>query len=298
MKILIVDDSKATLEIVRRALEGFGYRRLSIEKTDNALEALEKVEHWQPEIILTDWHMPDMCGLELVQKVSSSYPDIKIAMITTVDDDEHIQKAKAAGASFVLSKPFDDVDLHQKLLPLVQGAEDSQFELDQLVEVQKELALPKLSQFEKLLKKVVNEDVELHNIRQQEFDESKLPFLMAIYADGETQKPRAVAILDIYAVCVLASANPDISLEEMQKSIHSKVISKAIFETCQQALDKSALAFLDANTNKSLRLKKASFVPSAFDKLKVLFAKPADKRVDFSCQLQGMAQGRVTIVGF
>ncbi|MGF1752185.1 response regulator [Vibrio makurazakiensis] len=298
MKILIVDDSKATLEIVRRALENFGYRRLSIEKTDNAFEALEKIEHWQPEIVLTDWHMPDMSGLELVEAVSDKFPAIKIAMVTTVDDEEQIALAHSAGASFVLSKPFDDEDLHQKLLPLVQGAEDNQFELEQIVEVQQELALPKLSQFEKLLKKVVHEDIELHNIRQQEFDETKLPFLMAIYGDGETQKPRAVAILDIYAVCVFSSENPDISEEELQKTIHNKVISKAIFETCQQTLDKSALAFLDSNSRKSLRLKNTSFVPSAFDKLKVLFAKPADKRVDFSCQLKGMAQGKVTIVGF
>lgn len=298
MKILIVDDSKATLEIVRRALESFGYRRLSIEKTNCALEALDKIEKWQPEIVLTDWHMPDMTGLELVAQVASSFPDVKIAMITTVDDEAHIGQAQAAGASFVLSKPFDDEELHRKLLPLVQGAEESQFELDQVVEVQKELALPKLTQFEKLLKKVVDAEIELNNIRQQEFDESKLPFLMAIYADGETQKPRAVAILDIYAVCVFASANPGISAQELQKSIHSKVVSKAIFETCQQVLEKSALAFLDSNSRKSLRLKTASFVPTAFDKLKVLFDKPADKRVDFSCQLREMAQGKVTIVGF
>lgn len=63
MKILIVDDSKATLEIVRKALLGFGYRRLSIEKTNCAREALEKMAHWRPDIVLTDWHMPDMSGL-------------------------------------------------------------------------------------------------------------------------------------------------------------------------------------------------------------------------------------------
>ncbi|MBW3697698.1 response regulator [Vibrio sp. T187] len=298
MKILIVDDSKATLEIVKRALEGFGYRRLSIEKTSCALDALQHIEQWQPEIVLTDWHMPDMTGLELVEQVSAQFPDIKLAMITTVDDEQHIKQAQAAGASFVLSKPFDDEDLHQKLLPLVQGAEESQFELDQIVEVQKELALPKLTQLEKLLKKVVHSDIELNNIRQQLFDESKLPVLLAIYADGETQKPRAVAILDIYAACVFAASNPSIDVAEMQKSIHSKVVSKAIFETCQQVLDKSSLAFLDSNSRKSLRLKNISFVPTAFDKLKVLFEKGADKRVDFSCQLHEMAQGKVTIVGF
>ncbi|MCG6418186.1 response regulator, partial [Vibrio fluvialis] len=41
-----------------------------------------------------------------------------------------------------------------------------------------------------------------------------------------------------------------------------------------------------------------SFVPEAFDKLKVLFSKPADKRLDFSCQLGEMEQGKITLVGF
>ncbi|ASJ37241.1 response regulator [Vibrio vulnificus] len=298
MKILIVDDSKATLEIVRKALLGFGYRRLSIEKTNCALAALEKVEHWRPDIVLTDWHMPDMSGLELVQTVATRFPEVKIAMITTVDDDEQIAQAKAAGASFVLSKPFDDDALHRKLLPLVQGAEESEKAFDELVEVQKELALPKLSQLEKLLQKVVHGEICLANIRQQQFDESKIPCMIAIYEDGETQKPRAVAVLDIYAVCVLASANMSITPEQLSHAIHKKMVSKTILDTCQMVLDKSSLAFLDSLTRKSLRLKSVSFVPEAFDKLKVLFSKPADKRLDFSCQLGEMAQGKITLVGF
>ncbi|MET1279892.1 response regulator [Vibrio navarrensis] len=298
MKILIVDDSRATLEIVRKALQSFGYRRLSIEKTNSATQALETIEQLQPDIVLTDWHMPDMTGLALVETVSQRYPQIKIAMITTVDDEAQIAQAKAAGASFVLSKPFDDEALHRKLLPLVQGAEESEKALDALVEVQKELALPKLSQLEKLLKKVVHSEIELNNIRLQQFDDSKVPCLIAIYEDGETQKPRAVAVLDIYAVCVLASANPHISPEQLSQAVHKKMVSKAILDTCQRVLDKSSLAFLDSLTRKSLRLKSVSFAPQAFDKLKVLFNKEADKRVDFSCQLQQMAQGKITLVGF
>lgn len=99
MKILIVDDSRATLEIVRKALQSFGYRRLSIEKTNSATQALETIEQWQPDIVLTDWHMPDMTGLALVETVSQRYPQIKITMITTVDDEAQIAQAKAAGAS-------------------------------------------------------------------------------------------------------------------------------------------------------------------------------------------------------
>lgn len=90
----------------------------------------------------------------------------------------------------------------------------------------KELALPKLSQLEKLLKKVVHSEIELNNIRLQQFDDSKVPCLIAIYEDGETQKPRAVAVLDIYAVCVLASANPHISPEQLSQAVHKRWSAK------------------------------------------------------------------------
>lgn len=298
VKILIVDDSKATLEIVRRALECFGYRRLSIKKANNAVEALALVSEWQPEIVLTDWYMPDMTGLTLTEELMKLGLGIKVGMITTVDDQIQIKQAKAAGASFVLSKPFDDEELHRHLLPLVQGAEESQQTLNGLTEVQKELALPKLSQLEKLLKREVSESIQLNNIGVQAFDESKIPCLMAVYEDGETQRPRAVAMLDIYAVCVFARSNSAISPQQLQQVIQTKMVSKDILDTCQKVLDKSSLAFLDSNSRKSLRLKSVSFIPSAFDKLKTLYDKEASKRVDFSCQLEEMAQGKVTLIGF
>ena len=151
MKILIVDDSRATLEIVRRGLESFGYCRLSIKKTNSPVDALKLTEEWSPDILLTDWYMPDMTGLDLIKAVVELGLEIKIGMITTVDDEAQIKEATSAGARFVLHKPFEDSELHRCLLPLVQGVEESKQALDSIVEVQKELALPKLTQLEKLL---------------------------------------------------------------------------------------------------------------------------------------------------
>ncbi|MBU2896590.1 MULTISPECIES: response regulator [Vibrio] len=298
MKILIVDDSKATLEIVRRALEKFGYRRLSIQKEDSAVGALNRVKEWQPEIVLTDWHMPDMTGLTLIQEIKKLNLGTKMGMITTVDDQLQINQAKSAGASFVLSKPFVDKDLHRKLLPLVQGAEESERTLENIGDVQKELALPKLAQLEKLMKREISDRLKLSNIRKQSFDESKIPCLLAMYEDGDTQRTRAVAILDIYAICIVSRANSKISKDDLSQAIHSKLVSKDILDICHKVLDKSSLAFLDSASRKSLRLKSVSFIPSAFDKLQALYSKEKDKRVDFSCQLEDMAQGKITLIGF
>lgn len=298
MKILIVDDSKATLEIVRRGLESFGYCRLSIKKTCDAREAITVAQEWHPDIVLTDWYMPEMTGLTLIQELMKLGEEIKIGMITTVDDQVQIKQAKEAGANFVLSKPFEDAELHRLLLPLVQGAKESQKTLDSINEVQKELALPKLSQLEKLLQRELGNKLVLSNLVPQSFDESKIPCVLAVYEDTATQRPRAVAMLDLQAICVLSQSGKSVSESDIAQAQQSKLVGKAMLDACHKVLSLSALAFLDSQTRKSLRLKSVSFVSEEFDKLKTLYSKEADKRVDFSCQLGGMAMGKVTLVGF
>lgn len=298
VKILIVDDSKATLEIVRRGLESFDYCRLSIKKACSAREALELAQEWHPEIVLTDWYMPEMSGLSLTKELMKLGEDIKVGMITTVDDQLQIKQAMQAGASFVLTKPFEDTELHKNLLPLVQGAEESHKTLDTSSEVQKELALPKLSQLEKLLQREIGDQLALASIVPQPFDDSKVPCLLAVYEDSATQRPRAVAMLDIQAICVLAQGGRSVSVEEIHQAQQSKLVGKAMLDACQNVLSRSALAFLDSQTRKSLRLKSVSYIPEEFDKLKTLYGKEADKRVDFCCQFGEMAEGKVTLVGF
>ncbi|CAH0530005.1 hypothetical protein [Vibrio hippocampi] len=105
-------------------------------------------------------------------------------------------------------------------------------------------------------------------------------------------------MLDLHAICVFAQASSSISQGDIQQVIQSQLASKGGLDACHNVLDRSALTFLDSQTRKSLRLKNISFVPSAFDKLKTLYDKNVDKRVDFTCQLNDSLQGKVTLVGF
>ncbi|MFC3033989.1 response regulator [Pseudoalteromonas fenneropenaei] len=299
MKILIVDDSLATLEIVRRGLEKFGYRRLVIRKADRARKALQLIGQWQPDIVLTDWNMPDMSGLQLLNAIMQRRLNMKVAMITTVDDQAQIALALQAGAAFVLSKPFSDETLHEHILPLVQGAEDSEVLLNNVeVAIDSELALPKLSQLTKLIHKHIDSNMAVHTLKPQQFDETKVPCVMVVYEDVETQRVRAVGILDIYATCVMASSCRVIPSEEAQAAIHQHQVSDDILEAAREALNATAYAFLDKRTRKSLRVKTIKFVPRAFAKLEQVFATEITRRLDFSCQREGMALGKILLVGY
>ncbi|MBQ4850337.1 response regulator [Pseudoalteromonas sp. MMG012] len=297
MKILIVDDSHATLEIVKRGLEKFGYRKLLIQKANSAKSALQYIGSWKPDIVLTDWHMPDMSGLILLQAIKQRQLNITVAMITTVDEQSQIDQALEAGASFVLSKPFSDDELHEKLLPLVQGAEENEIILDD-IEVNGELALPKLSQLERLIHKHIDESLCIKPIQSQVFDETKVPCVMAVYEDRESQKVRAIGLLDIYATCVMASGIRMISEAEAQQAIHQNLVSSEILEAGKEALSATAFAFLDKKTRMSLRIKTVKFIASPFRKLELLYQTQADSRIDFSCQRDGMALGKILLVGF
>ena len=298
MKVLIVDDSKATLEIVRRALERYSYRRLYIKKASTAIDALSIIGSWHPNIVLTDWHMPDMSGLMLVQEIDKRDMGIKIGMVTTVDDEEEIGKAEKAGANFVLSKPFEDNDLHKKLKPLVRSIEDSEIIPGSNMGPKDDWALPRLSQLEKNIQRTINPNLRLSTIKKQKFDESKLPCLMAVFEDSVLKKPKVVGLLDIYAICTFSKRNSSITDEQMHAAVHNNNVTKEMIDACQDVLGKSAITFIDKHTRRSLKLKNVSFIPENFDKLEVMYAKEDDKRLDFACQIDMLAQGKVTLVAF
>ena len=298
MNILIVDDSKATLEIIRRALLKFDYRRLEIKKYDSPIQALRLLTTWRPDIILTDWHMPEMSGLEFIVEARRQKVDATIGMITTVDDEVQIRQAKQAGAAFVLSKPFDDDELHRNLLRVAQEAEASQVLPNQAATKHSDgIALPKLPQLEKLLKKVVSDSMTVQKIQPQKFDVSKLPCLLAVYADAENQRTRAIAVLDIYALCVFASSSKSLTEPDLRTAMMTHKVDEKMVEACKKLLETTSLSFLDRHSRFSLKLKTINVFYERFDKLESLFNVGPERRIDFSCQVDNLAQGRITMVG-
>lgn len=298
MRVLIVDDSAATLAIIQRALNKFDYRHLSIKQATNVVEALSVIGEWQPAIVLTDWQMPDISGLSLIQEVIKRNLPIKIAMITTVDDEQQTLEAMRAGANFVLSKPFSDQELYDKLLPVVQEVEQSLIINDREVVVDDELALPKLSQLQRALERTVAEDIEIKTVQTQSFDESKIPCLMAMFEDPDTQRVRSIALLDLYAIAIFATGGRNNDYEHIQICLRQKVADETIVKTCEGVLSAMALAFIDVKTKKTMRLRNINFITKPFSKLTALYDIQPTKRLDFSCQQPNTALGIVTIVGF
>lgn len=111
MRILIVDDSKAMRMIVRRTLRQAGYGDHSIEEIESAQAALEGILASPPDLVLCDWNMPGMTGIELLQTLRASGSQVKLGFVTSEGSEPIRQKASAAGAAFLVTKPFTADDL-------------------------------------------------------------------------------------------------------------------------------------------------------------------------------------------
>jgi len=115
-KAMVVDDSKAIRMILSRTLRDLGY---DVCEASNGLEALSCLEKEDGDIslILVDWNMPEMNGLELVQRVRADPAKgaIALMMVTTETEVEQMVKALEAGANEYVMKPFTKEIITDKL---------------------------------------------------------------------------------------------------------------------------------------------------------------------------------------
>lgn len=121
MLVLVVDDSAfQRRHIVKLLPEGIGLRTLEAADGKQALELLDAGH--RPHILLTDWNMPNMNGLALVQAVRRrpEFDRTKVLMITTENDPWSVRQALEAGADDYLMKPFDAESLRAKLQMLLR----------------------------------------------------------------------------------------------------------------------------------------------------------------------------------
>ncbi len=122
MRVLIVDDSKAMRMIVARELRQAGFADLVITEAASGPEAIAAVHEFSPELVLSDWNMPGMSGLELLQALNAEPYTGVFGFITTEASAEMRAAAESAGARFFITKPFTTDVLRDALSSVVASA--------------------------------------------------------------------------------------------------------------------------------------------------------------------------------
>ena len=111
---LVVDDSKVIRKVARHILETLNF---SVDEAEDGRQALSRCEAQMPDVVLLDWNMPVMSGMEFLRALrggaTPSQP--KVVFCTTENDIAHIRAAIEAGADEYVMKPFDRDTLQSKL---------------------------------------------------------------------------------------------------------------------------------------------------------------------------------------
>jgi two-component system chemotaxis response regulator CheY len=115
MSVLIVDDYKTMLRIIRNLLKQIDFE--NVEEASDGVEALAKLQAGNFDLIISDWNMEPMTGLQLLQHVRSD-PKLKstpFIMVTAESKTENVIVAKQAGVSNYIVKPFNAETLRAKI---------------------------------------------------------------------------------------------------------------------------------------------------------------------------------------
>lgn len=119
LKVLLVDDSPTMRRIIQNSLNKIGYDDLI--SAENGVDALEKLETVDVDMVITDWNMPEMNGEQLVIKLRENpkYKDKPILMVTTRGMREDVITAVKIGVNGYVVKPFTPEILKKKITDIL-----------------------------------------------------------------------------------------------------------------------------------------------------------------------------------
>ena len=115
MRALLIDDSRAIRRIIGDIMKSLGFE---VTEAIHGLDGLAKLEEFgTPDIVLVDWNMPEMNGLEFIKAVRANplYEDLPLMMVTTETEMERMAMAFMAGVNEYVMKPFDKAMIAEKL---------------------------------------------------------------------------------------------------------------------------------------------------------------------------------------
>jgi two-component system chemotaxis response regulator CheY len=119
VRILVVDDSRAMRRIIERMLVLAGYDHHDIVHAADAVEATRLMAEQPPDLILCDWNMPGTNGLEFLTAIRRAGWTTPFGFITSEASPAMREQALAAGALFLIAKPFTPEEFHAALDPVL-----------------------------------------------------------------------------------------------------------------------------------------------------------------------------------
>lgn len=311
MRFLVVDDSRAMQSIVRRGLQKAGYSDLDIKVANDGAEALEIIKVWNPGMVLSDWHMPNMSGMELLDTIKRQMLDVKIGFVTTESSPQRLQEALQAGALFIVNKPFTDEDLVRAVVGAIENSSDptsmddadssellaanSQSESSSADAAEEQLSLPSADLLAQTINRIARFEVFTEEIEPIKLSDMIMPSVLGLFEDAN-RRSRALIIMDLRTVCILGAAVMGETPQATRANILRQTISPEAIKGCGQILKNAASLVSVRSTEKSLTLRSANIIRNAFPKLELLYERRNIDRSDYEIAAATYGQGLMTII--
>jgi len=106
-------------QIVVRTLRQAGFGDHDLIEAANGQEAFDLAKSEQPDLVISDWNMPEMTGVEVLRKLRAAGNDVKFGFVTSESTPEMKEQAEAAGALFFIVKPFSAERFDEVFAPIL-----------------------------------------------------------------------------------------------------------------------------------------------------------------------------------
>jgi len=119
IRVLVADDSRVMRQIVVRTLRQAGFD-WEVREAADGQEALDAIRADEPDVVLSDWNMPNLTGIELLEAIRAEGFETPFGFVTSEGSAEMRQQAEAAGALFLIAKPFTPEVFRDAIEPFME----------------------------------------------------------------------------------------------------------------------------------------------------------------------------------
>lgn len=295
LKFLVVDDSRAIQAIVRRAIVKCGYEPVEVKTALDGEQALEIIESFVPDLVITDWHMPKVSGLEMVQALRQmGHANIRVGFVTTEKTPAMLDQAISNGAMFIVHKPFDDTELAAAVVSSVKDLA-KHVPAQSTAAPKKEVEPVTETALHKRLQAILG-NIPFRLIAREPMTAEKLTpnNLLGLYVGTGHKGVYAIGVMDGNAVCMVGGGASRKLPPEVRAAMESGQPDESMLSKANEFM--RAVAQCMAETADpgpvTVSLAKASIVKNTFAKLSEVLAQTG-RRSDFRIAIPGYGEGRM-----
>ncbi len=306
-RFMVVDDSRAIQAIISRVIEDCGYPAVDVRRACDGEEALNLLPGFTPQLLITDWHMPRVSGLELLQTLRQlGQTQVKVGFVTTESTPAMLEQARTNGAVFIVNKPFRDGELIEQIrsaVPCANAAPAAPAARPAPAPAAAESAAPAAPEDFPLSLEHARGIIE-HTLGKQPFtlerheamEVSRLGpnNLLGLYS-APGKPAAAVAVFDVHAVCLIGGAAARLPTADLTAAQLAAEPTEVMVQQATTFMRAAGMMLQAGGSPDGCTLTRTMQVAANFPKLEEVLARTSE-RVDFQLTLPGLGEGRLSFI--